>query len=109
MQNLEMAFRGKEGGSEWSVNQGGQTEAVLHRAATSNGTRESFQEISQLIPTFLAQGTAWKKGIFYGYGKEYLISQRLRMGMAPNQTVLFQGLTYHRISLIQSLLDFFSS
>ena len=43
MQNLEMAFRGKEGGSEWSVNQGGQTEAVLHGAATSNGTRESFQ------------------------------------------------------------------
>lgn len=49
MQNLERAFGDKERGSEeWSVDQGGQTEAVLHWAATSNGTRESFQEISQL-------------------------------------------------------------
>lgn len=49
MQNLEMVLGGKEQGSEeWSVDQGGQTEAVLHGAATSNGARESFQEISQL-------------------------------------------------------------
>ena len=44
-----MAFGGKEQGSEeGSVDRGGQTEAALHGAATSNSARESFQESSQL-------------------------------------------------------------